>query len=205
VFHVKHPRRPSEAVSRETLGRLRDFTSLLLQWNRTINLVSRRDEAELWDRHVEDSLGLAALIPPSASHAIDLGSGGGFPGVVLAIATGVPFHLVESDQRKAAFLREAIRHTGARATVHAVRAEEVKLPPAPILTARALAPLSQLLGLAAPLLQPGGFCLLPKGRNVAEELTLAATQWHMHVQSTDSFGGSTILRISEIARVEHFS
>lgn len=195
--------KPSASVSRETRERLDAYLEILLRWNRTINLISRKDEAGVWERHIEDSLALAPHIPDGASHAIDLGSGGGLPGIVLAIATGVEFHLVESDQRKSAFLREAIRHTGANAVVHANRAEQTRLPPAPIVTARALASLPQLLSWAAPLLLRDGICLFPKGRAVAEELTLAYAQWHMKVQTIDSFGASTILRISEIARVEH--
>lgn len=195
--------RPSLSVSRETRERLEAYVEILLRWNHTINLVSRKDEANIWDRHIEDALTLAPHIPDGVGHAIDLGSGGGLPGIVLAIATGVEFYLVESDQRKAAFLREAIRHTGANAVVHAERAEQARLPPTLLVTARALATLPKLLTWAAPLLLPGGVCLFPKGRNIAEELTLASAQWHMKVQTIDGFGASTILRISEIARVEH--
>ena len=195
-------RRAGTSVSRETWERLHVYVELLLRWNRTINLISRKDEVNIWDRHIEDSLALVPHMPYSASHAIDLGSGGGLPGIVLAIATGVTFHLVESDHRKSAFLREAIRHTGASAIVHTERAEQTDLPPAPLVTARALASLPQLLSWAAPLLLPEGICLFPKGRNVAEELTLASAQWHMKVQTIDVLGASTILRISEIARVE---
>ncbi len=195
----------STNVSRETRERLIAYVAILLRWNQTINLVSRNDEANIWERHIEDSLALVPHLPVNLSHAVDLGSGGGLPGIVLAIATGVRFHLVESDQRKSAFLREAIRLTNANATVHAERAEKIKLPLTPLITARALAPLPKLLSWATPLLLPMGICLFPKGRNVAEELTLASTQWHMKVQIIDSFGTSTILRISEIARVEHLS
>ena len=88
---------------------LERYVELLLQWNRTINLISRKDEAVVWNRHIADSLALMPLLPPDFTHAVDLGSGGGLPGIVLAICTGKPFHLVESDQRKCAFLREAAR------------------------------------------------------------------------------------------------
>jgi 16S rRNA (guanine527-N7)-methyltransferase len=187
-------------VSRETLDR---FAALLLVWNRTVNLISRRDEPRLWERHIADSLQLVPLLPTAATSAIDLGSGAGFPGLVLAIASGLQFHLVESDQRKAAFLREAVRVTRAPALVHATRIEMAKLAPAPLITARALAPLPRLLGLAAPLLGPGGQCLLMKGEDAATELTHARSKWQMQV---DRFPSQTspnacILRISHLRRV----
>lgn len=191
------------AVSRETRERLERFAALVLQWNRTINLISKSDEAQIWHRHVVDSLDLLPLIPPGTSRVTDLGSGGGFPGLVLAIVTGLPFDLVEADQRKAAFLREAARATQARATVHASRIEAAKLPPAPVVTARALAPLTKLLDWAAPYLAPGGICLFPKGRKADDELTAAAAKWHMRVTKTPSRTdpSACILTLSEIARV----
>jgi 16S rRNA (guanine527-N7)-methyltransferase len=155
-------------------------------------------------RHIDDCLQLVPLLPPGAARAIDLGSGAGFPGLVLAIATGIPFDLVESDHRKAAFLREAARATGAAATVHATRIEDVALPPAAVVTARALARLPRLLDLALPKLAPGGVCLFMKGASAAAELTEAAPEWHMRVEQIPSRteSSATILRISEIARVE---
>jgi 16S rRNA (guanine527-N7)-methyltransferase len=182
--------------------RLRLFCDLLLRWNRSVNLISRSDEAVLWDRHVADSLQLAPLIPSGTPRAIDLGSGGGFPGLVLAIETGIPFDLIESDHRKAAFLREAARMTDAPATVHAVRIEACTLPPAPLITARALAPLPKLLGLAAPLLEPDGICLFLKGANANSELTATAAEWHMRVMSVPSrtAADAVVLRVSEITR-----
>jgi 16S rRNA (guanine527-N7)-methyltransferase len=190
-------------VSRETEGRLRRYAELLLQWNRTINLVSRGDEAQLWDRHIADSLALIPALPAIPPRAIDLGSGGGFPGLVLAIATGCHFDLLESDHRKCAFLREAARLTAAPATIHACRIEDANLPPAPLVTARALAPLNKLLQWALPLLAPNGVCIFPKGRTAEQELTAAALRWHMRVTRFPSpiDPASTILRISEIARV----
>ena len=190
-------------VSRETLNSLERFCSLLLRWNRTVNLVSRRDEPLLWDRHIADSLQLTALILPRPDRAIDLGSGAGFPGLVLAMATGVPFDLVESDQRKAAFLREAARITDAPVRIHATRIEMARLSPAPLITARALAPLPRLLNLAARLLAPGGQCLFLKGADAQAELTHAAAQWHMRVERVPSRTAfnACILRISDVSRV----
>jgi 16S rRNA (guanine527-N7)-methyltransferase len=193
----------SVCVSRETSERLKIYADLLLRWNHTINLVSKADEGHLKTRHIDDSLALLPLLPPGISHAIDLGSGGGLPGLVLAIASGHRFHLIEADQRKAAFLREAIRATEAPATVHAQRIEATLLPPAKVITARAVAPLVRLLGWAAPLLAPGGVCIFPKGRTSQDELTAAAAQWHMRVHTTPSRTDPTasILSISEISRV----
>lgn len=190
------------AVSRETTDKLDRFLHLLLTWNRTVNLISKNDEPLLRQRHLDDSLALLPVLPPAFSHAIDLGSGGGFPGLVLAIATGRPFNLVEADKRKAAFLREAARITDAPVTVHAIRAERLTLPPAPLITARALAPLTTLLTWAVPLLAPGGVCVFPKGRSTASELTAAASQWHMSVEQWPSpiDPSAKILRLSEISR-----
>ncbi len=127
--------------------------ALLLRWNGTINLIGRADAdpESVWDRHVANSLRLLPLMPPGAMAATDLGSGAGLPGLVLAVATGVPFALVEADRRKAAFLAEAARVTAAPVTVHCARIEAVRLGPAPLVTARALASLPRLLGYAAPL------------------------------------------------------
>jgi 16S rRNA (guanine527-N7)-methyltransferase len=194
VFHVKHPA-VGDDVSRGTAEALERFAALLLRWNRTLNLVSARDEPVLWDRHIVDSLQLVPLMHPVPEHAIDLGSGAGFPGLVLALVTGVSFHLIEADQRKAAFLREAARVTGAPVVVHPIRVETVRLPPARLITARGLAPLHKLLALAAPLLAPDGV--------VEAELTHAAARWHMRVDCVPSrtAPNAHILRISELTRV----
>jgi 16S rRNA (guanine527-N7)-methyltransferase len=191
------------SVPRETEARLEALAALVLRWNRTINLIARRDEPELWPRHIADSLQLAPLIPPGTSHAIDLGTGGGFPGLVLAIATDIPFDLIESDHRKAAFLREAGRAVHAPIRVHAVRAEAAGVEPAPLITSRALAALPRLLALAQPLLAPNGICLFLKGAAVESELTAAAVGWHMRVERVPSHTAqdACILRISDIARV----
>jgi 16S rRNA (guanine527-N7)-methyltransferase len=200
VFHVKHVPAEIQGVSRETRERLSAYVALLLRWQRTINLISPRDTDQVWTRHIADSLQLVPLIPSDTDRAIDLGSGAGLPGIVLAIVTGIPFDLVEADHRKAAFLREAARLAGIEATVHATRIETAAIAPAPLVTARALAPLVTLLRWAEPLLAPGGVCLFPKGRGAEDELTAAATQWQMHVHRTPSRTdpSAAILRISEI-------
>jgi 16S rRNA (guanine527-N7)-methyltransferase len=173
-------------VSRETTARLDRFVALLLDWQRRINLIAPSTEAKLWTRHVADSLQLLALAPDARRWA-DLGSGGGFPGLVIACALaetngakGAQVHLVESNAKKAAFLREAARVTGAPAVIHATRIEDF-VDNAPegieVVTARALAPLVDLLTAAYPLLQRGACGLFPKGQAAATELTGAGKHW----------------------------
>jgi 16S rRNA (guanine(527)-N(7))-methyltransferase RsmG len=200
VFHVKQGPALEHSVPRETTERLTIYRDLLQLWNGRINLVSRGDLANVWHRHFLDSLQLCALMPPAVTRAIDLGSGAGFPGLVLAIATGVHFDLIEADHRKAAFLREAARATGAPATIHVTRIENAAVAPASLITARALAPLPNLLALAHPLMEIGAVALFPKGAGVDQELTGAAAAWNMRVErfpsQTDKAG--VILRLSEV-------
>jgi 16S rRNA (guanine527-N7)-methyltransferase len=183
-------------------AKLREFAVLLLRWNATLNLIAARDAATLWDRHIADSLQLVPLMPKDTPRAIDLGTGGGFPGLVLAIATGIPFDLIESDQRKASFLRTAILQTGAPATVHCCRIEDAPVPPAPLVTARALAPLPRLLPLAARLLADEGVCLLLKGAKVEEELAAADRNWTMAVTRIPSQTSpdGVVLRVAGLRR-----
>jgi 16S rRNA (guanine527-N7)-methyltransferase len=190
----------SNSVSCEALER---FAALLLQWNRTVNLIARGDEPALWERHIADALQLIPFVPTQAKQGIDLGSGAGFPGLILSLATGIPFDLVEVDQRKAAFLREAARMTGAPVRVHATRIEVAGLEPAQLVTARALAPLPLLLRLAAPNIAPGGIALFPKGTDHDAELTAARREWHMRVERIPSrtAPGAVILKISELSPV----
>ncbi|TCZ64103.1 16S rRNA (guanine(527)-N(7))-methyltransferase RsmG [Roseicella aquatilis] len=188
-------------VSRETGERLADFVALLRRWNTRINLTAERDEAALWQRHVLDSLQLAPLVPPGNGPLVDLGSGAGFPGLILALATGRETHLVESDRRKSAFLIEAARVLGLPCVkVHPARIEAATLPQAAMVSARALAPLSDLLVHAHRILAPGGIALFPKGRTAEEELTQAAGAWIMHIERFPSRTdpSATILRLSEI-------
>jgi len=175
-------------VSRETLARLDHFVATLLAWQRRINLIAPSTEPKLWTRHIADSLQLLALAP-EAKTWVDLGSGGGFPGLAIASALadrpGARVHLVESNAKKAAFLREAARVAGAPAHVHAVRIEDFVenfASPVDVVTARALAPLAELLTAAYPLLKSGVVGLFPKGQDVGAELTEAAKCWS--IQST---------------------
>ncbi|MDP3417554.1 16S rRNA (guanine(527)-N(7))-methyltransferase RsmG [Falsiroseomonas sp.] len=186
-------------------ARLDAYVELLLRWNARINLVGRTTTDQVWDRHVEDSLQLVPLLPPGTDAICDLGSGAGLPGLVLAIATGRPAHLVESDRRKAAFLTEAAARLDLpQVQIHATRIEDARLPPIAILTARALAPLGTLLAYAERLLAPGGVALFPKGRMAEAELAEARTAWSF---TLDRFASrtdpeATILRLSDIRHVQ---
>jgi 16S rRNA (guanine527-N7)-methyltransferase len=179
---------------------LNAYVDLLRKWNGTINLVSAADLPLLWPRHIKDSLQLGTIAGPLPSRAIDLGSGAGFPGLVLAIAFGIEVDLIEQDQRKAAFLREAVMVTGAPARVHAIRIERAKLSPAPLVVCRALAPLPMLLRLAKPLLADDGFCLFPKSRAAETEITEAERHWSMRIDRLPSLTDSSgmILRIGDL-------
>ena len=188
-------------VSRETFERLALFVDLLAKWNTRINLVSRRDIADIWDRHIYDSLQLAAYFTSSVTNVIDLGSGAGFPGLVLAIATGASFTMVEADARKAAFLREALRATNTSAVVLHSRIEDLRLPAAPVITARALAPLPRLMELSFPLLAKDGTLLLLKGASVEAEIAEARRTWTMRIaRHISRTGGGVILQITEVER-----
>jgi 16S rRNA (guanine527-N7)-methyltransferase len=209
VFHVKQskPVTPDDEDAENAAAlreRLDVFTRLLTRWNPTIRLVSQQDMPHLWQRHVEDSLQLIPLIPRETPRAVDLGSGGGFPGLVLAIATGIHFDLIEADGRKAAFLREAAAATEAPVTVHGIRIEEVRLPPVALVTARAMAPLRLLLDLASPFLLPGGTCLFPKGGRAEAEITEAERDWTMTLRRVPSATApdAQILAIKSIMRRE---
>jgi 16S rRNA (guanine527-N7)-methyltransferase len=192
-------------VSRETLLRLEAYADLLTRWSARINLVGRDTLPDLWRRHILDSAQLLHFVPRSARNLIDLGSGAGLPGLVLAIH-GVPgVELVEADSRKAAFLREAARITGAEATIRPCRIQAVPPHTVDVVTARACAPLDRLLELAAPFLAPGTLCLFPKGERFNEELTLARKAWTMNVSVEQSLSDrrGIVLRLQQVAREPH--
>jgi 16S rRNA (guanine527-N7)-methyltransferase len=193
-------------VSRETEARLDRYVDLLLEWQAKTNLVAPSTLPNLWTRHIADSLQLPA-IAPSAKVWADLGSGGGFPGVVLACALaempGAVIHLVERNAKKAAFLREALRVTGAPGTVHlADIGDSVDRITGPVdcVTARALAPLHQLIGFAAPLVRHGAKALLLKGQDVAAELTEATKYWNIkpRLHSSRTSGHGWIVELDRI-------
>ena len=192
-------------VSRETLARLEAYTELLVRWSARINLVGRNTLADLWRRHMLDSAQLRPLVPDQARSLIDLGSGAGFPGLVLAIL-GVPeVELVEADARKAAFLREAARITEAKAVIRPCRIAAVPPHVVDIVTARALAPLDRLLDLAGPFIDRETVCLFPKGERMAQELTLARKRWTMTVSMHESIADprGVVLRLRKVVREPH--
>jgi 16S rRNA (guanine527-N7)-methyltransferase len=189
-------------VSRETLDRLKAYAVLLTRWSARINLVGRDTLADLWRWHILDSAQLHRWVPSTARNLIDLGSGAGLPGLLLAIL-GVPgVELIEADSRKSAFLREAARITEADVTIRPCRVQAVTAHPADIVTARACAPLHRLLDLAERFLAPGTLCLFPKGQRFEEELTLARKAWTMNVSVEQSLSDrrGVILRLQQVAR-----
>ena len=169
-------------VSRETMARLEAYVELLARWNHRINLVSAASLGEVWRRHILDSAQLHRHVPRDASNLVDLGSGAGLPGFILAILGVGDVRLIESDRRKSEFLREVARITGTAVTIHAARIEAVDPFVADVVTARALAPLDKLLSWAARFTGPETIGLFLKGRELADELTSAGDQWIMRTQ-----------------------
>lgn len=196
------------SVSRETLERLEELEMLVQKWTPKINLVSARTISDIWTRHFADSVQLFDLAPSDARIWADLGSGGGFPGLVIAILAaderpGLSVTLVESDQRKAAFLMTAIHSLDLPAKVCAERIESSAPIGADVVSARALAPLDVLLGFAERHLDPSGVAVFPKGANVDRELALALEHWRFSYQKEPSKtdGNSVVLIIGGISRV----
>lgn len=194
-------------VSRETLERLEIYENLLKKWNPAINLVSEGTLADIWTRHFLDSAQIWTLKPKTAERWIDLGTGGGFPGLVIAIlaaekSPNLRVDLVESDARKAAFLMTASREMGVSPEIIIERVEELSPRQADVISARALAPLSTLLEYAFRHKAKNGICLFPKGQNHEIELTEAAKCWTFKVQKTPSMtdSGGVILKIGGFGR-----
>ncbi len=218
---IKHSASPSPSdkaaalaltpVSRETETRLDRFVELLTEWQAKTNLVAPSTLPNLWTRHISDSLQLLTLAP-SAKAWMDLGSGGGFPGVVLACALaetpGASVHLVERNAKKAAFLREALRVTSSPGMVHFADIEDiVERVEGPIdcVTARALASLHQLIGFVEPLVRKGAKALFPKGQDVEAELTEATKYWNIkaNLHSSRTSGQGWIVELDHIERRKH--
>ncbi|MFD2265340.1 16S rRNA (guanine(527)-N(7))-methyltransferase RsmG [Lacibacterium aquatile] len=187
-------------VSRETLDRLTLYAELLEKWQKTVNLVGPKTLPEVWQRHMADSAQLLPLVPANAQRLADFGSGAGFPGLVLAIMTGIETVLVESDVRKSAFLREVARQTGTKATVQNVRIEAARSIGADVISARALAPLEDLLKYARLHLNPGGVGLFPKGESWQDEIAVAAKHHRFthSVQPSRTAPGAVILTVKDI-------
>jgi 16S rRNA (guanine527-N7)-methyltransferase len=194
-------------VSRETLERLTHYHDLLLKWTKTINLISKSSMSEVWDRHIWDSAQIVDLVSNQESW-LDIGSGAGFPGLVVSILAreDLPHRhvsLVESDQRKAAFLRTVIRQLDLRASVFVERIEVLNPANANVLSARALGDLDQLLGYAERHLAPYGTALFMKGVNWQKEVDIARNSWSFQLEAHKSKTSpeAAILEIKEIERV----
>ena len=187
------------------MARLDSYVALLTAWNRRINLVSATTIPDVWRRHIADSAQILALAPPEARSWVDLGSGGGLPGLVIAALAAeqrpdLAVRLVESDARKSAFLAEAGRKMGLTVAIETTRIEALSPMPHDVVSARALAPLDRLCTMALPFSGPGTVFLLPKGARFETELTEAARHWHIHAEQIASRTDpdAVILRIKEL-------
>jgi len=195
-------------VSRESFDRLQILAKLILEWQKHINLISAATIPDLWKRHILDSVQLLPLVPKTVTAIADLGSGAGFPGLVLAATQTAIVHMYEANSKKAAFLSEAIRQMKCAGVVHRERLEPLqapqKMPSVQLVTARAFAPLPLLLGLAEPFLRDGAQGLFHKGQDVDHELDEAANAWTAsyikYPSVTDS--QSVILSVKELTRVQ---
>ena len=197
---------PLPNVSRETSDQLRAYADLVRKWNPKINLVSKSSVNKFWERHILDSVQVYN-IADSSGHWVDLGSGGGLPGIVVAILNDTEqkytVSLVESDQRKCAFLRTAVRELGLNATIYIDRIEMLPPQDADVLSARALSDLPQLLEFAERHLKPEGVAIFPKGETWKSEIARAESEWSFTWGCT--FGTSNrysaVLKIKDIIRV----
>jgi 16S rRNA (guanine527-N7)-methyltransferase len=192
-------------VSRETLARLKAFVGLLEGWNSRHNLVSANSLRDVWQRHVWDSAQLAPLVPTDAKRLVDLGSGAGFPGLVLALllAKDVRVVLYEATRKKCDFLEEVAARLELVVDVRNSRAEDAPAEAFDVITARACAPLPRLLAYARPFLSPTTICLFLKGQTVGVELTETRKSWKMKVTELPSHShpSGTILELREVRHV----
>ncbi len=189
-------------VNDKNLDRLKIYAEVLRKWQRRINLVSNSTLDDLWCRHMLDSAQIVDHLKPNDKTILDLGSGAGFPGMVIAILTPASVHLVESNSRKCTFLREVARETDTKITIHDSRIESLKPFPVDIVTARALAPVGELIAYSAPFLAENGHCLFLKGQKKDQELTDSRKKWNMIVTETKSLSDSSgvLLNIEGISR-----
>ncbi len=187
-------------VSRETEARLAHYEAMLLERNQTLSLISATTEGAIWTRHILDSAQLMPLIPAPDRPVVDIGTGAGFPGLVLAILGLPDVHLIEHNMQKVAFLRSVAEDLNLRVTVHGMKSDAVRPFPAGAVTARALKPLSELIGLGRRFLGPDSVCIFPKGRRAEEEMAVAARKWHMKAERFPSLTDpeSTIFRLSGV-------
>lgn len=191
-------------VSRETLDRFKEYVALLLKWNAKINLIGSMTEADIWSRHIEDSLQLVPLIPVEAKTMVDFGSGAGLPGLIIAIACpSLSITVVEQDQRKAAFLNEAKRIL----RLSHVTVEEMDIAHIDarfdVITARALSQLNKLLAWAKPCINVSSVCLFPKGANFQMEMDEAKAHWRFDsaVTRSQTNPDSAILAITNLEAI----
>ena len=195
-------------VSRESIVRLETLVTVTQTWQSRINLIAPSTVPDIWTRHILDSAQLLPLIHKNTSAIADLGSGGGFPSLVLAAIQPASVHMFESNAKKSAFLAEALRQMGVKGFVHTERLEQRKpvkgLPQVQIVTARAFAPLGELLSYAEPFFAKGATGLFHKGQDVDAELTRAAKSWNITAQKHSSLTDSqaVILEVKEIAHVD---
>ncbi|USG61409.1 16S rRNA (guanine(527)-N(7))-methyltransferase RsmG [Sneathiella marina] len=189
-------------VSRETLDHLRRYAALLEKWQKAINLVGKSTLPDLWRRHMLDSWQLLSGVSLSKGSWLDLGSGAGFPALVVAIATEFEVHAVESDQRKCLFMQNVSRETLAGLTVHRARIEEIPPFSVDVISARALAPLEKLLDYAAPFAHAKTEFLFLKGQDVDDELTNASKCWNMQVEKYRSLTSDDgcIVKLTKVSR-----
>ena len=192
-------------LSDEVRARLEYYAAELRRWQKKINLTGPSALANLWERHFLESIELFQYIPTNTKTLLDLGSGNGFPGLVLALMGGdFTTHLIDSSTKKTSFLAYVSRETGAKAHIHNSRIQDVTPFPADIITARALAPLAELLQLAQPFMQKNTELLLIKSRNYQQELAIAQKIWHIEIQELPWKWGnldSSILNIKDFKRV----
>jgi len=205
--HVKTILLEQLNVSRETIDDLEVLVHLLKKWNRTINLVGKATIDDVWLRHILDSAQVWQFKPKALKTWVDLGSGGGFPGLVLAIlaksdAPDVVFHLIESDARKCAFLRNVSRETSLNTVIHTARIEDVDKIAADVVSARALASVDALLGLSLSFLSKNAYCLFLKGQGCATEVGKAHESWYFQSEMIESLSdrSGTILKLWNIQR-----
>ncbi|GAA3858495.1 16S rRNA (guanine(527)-N(7))-methyltransferase RsmG [Celeribacter arenosi] len=197
----------TEHVSRETIEKLETYQALLEKWSPKINLVAKSTISDAWTRHIVDSAQVFFLRPDGAKRWADIGSGAGFPGLVCAvlaaeIAPEIEFHLIESDQRKCAFLRTVVRDLGLSAKVYAQRIDSMENLNADVVSARALAPLGPLLELVACHLAPSGSALLMKGARFEDEMAEAQSKWRFKHEAIPSKtdDNAVVLRIGDLKR-----
>lgn len=209
IPHLHNPFKGfAEEISIEALGRFRIYESLLKKWNQSINLVSDSTLENLWKRHFQDSAQLLDCAP-GAKKWVDVGSGGGFPGLVLTIIAAerepnAEFTLIESSAKKCSFLRCVLRETGLRATILETRCEKAAPQGADAVTARALAPLPKLLALTTPHVAAKGMLIFPKGHNRNKEIVAAKENWKFHLQErksiTNASGAILIIKRAKLDR-----